>query len=279
MFDAIIHAARASEMPWFLWRYISVRSPLSVASPRAIILASLHFPRGWFWEENNVQQWTAAASVTPYSEDVTQSVVDILLQSASDPRLSQHITADTWAWLTKRPSLPPTYSGRRFGTYTRVVKLAQALGDVEILKFYFLLVWSEWNGVLSDDPYVMSERPPTHGISFGCPLSSTTPSSHPPNASNDVSCSFCLMRISIQEDFGGVGMGHHRVDLVHHLDHVLAQLDRGLEYLQQHNPETNADDLQIRMDQYRILRETLLETISRTPIYMTIILFCILTPG
>ena len=54
-------------------------------------------------------------------------------------------------------------------------------------------------------------------------------------------------------------MGNHRADLVHHLDHVLAQLDRDLEYLKQHNPETSADDLPRRRKLYQILRETLLE--------------------
>ena len=34
------------------------------------------------------------------------------------------------------------------------------------------------------------------------------------------------MQISIQEDFGGIGMGYHRVDLIKRLDHVLGQLNR-----------------------------------------------------
>ena len=277
MFDAIIHATRASGMVWHRIAQ-SVSTLLSVASPRAIILVSLYFHRDWLQEGDVIQRWAEAASVAPYSEDVAQSVVDILLQSASDPRLSQHITADIWAWLTKRPSLPPICLGRHFGTYTRVVKAVQALEDAEVLKSYFLLVWSEWNGVLSDSPYLLSERPPTHRISSSCPLSSSTPNTHPPNTSDDVSCSFCLMRISIQKDFGGVGMERHRADLVHHLDHVLTQLDRGPGYLWQHGPDTNADDLQRRKDQYRILRETLLDTINRAP-HLTIIPLRILTPG
>ena len=90
-----------------------------------------------------------------------------------------------------------------------------------------------------------------------------------------------MMRISIREDFCGVSMEHHRVDLIHQLDHVLRQLDRGPEYLKQHNPESNANDLQKRKEEYRILRETLLETdtkaIGRTPSF-TITPLPVLTP-
>jgi hypothetical protein len=43
------------------------------------------------------------------------------------------------------------------------------------------------------------------------------------------------MQASIREDFGGIGMGHHREDLIKRLDHVLGQLDLGLEYFKQHS--------------------------------------------
>ena len=72
------------------------------------------------------------------------------------------------------------------------------------------------------------------------------------------------MRALIGEDFGGIGMGHHRADLIQRLDHVLGQLDRGLEYLRQYCPEFGEDDLRISKDQYRNLRETLLEIDSCT---------------
>ena len=72
------------------------------------------------------------------------------------------------------------------------------------------------------------------------------------------------MRYSIWEDFSGVGVGHHRGDLVHRLDYVITRLDSG-----EHNPWFDADGLRKVKVQYRILRETLLETnkqaISRTP--------------
>ena len=270
MFDMILYAVRASRMSEFMWRYVgrSVRTLFSVASPRAIVLASPHIARLRFeYSEDLVRWWVAIASTVPYTEEIAQSVVDTLLQIASYDGPSRYITADIWTWLTKRPSLPPVCLGREVGTYAHIINEVRALKDAEVLKSYLLLVWSEWNGVLSRDPYYTSGE--VHDVTFNCPFSSNTSSSHPPNTHRVVSCSFCLMRISIREDFGSVGMGHHRADLIHRLDHVLAQLDLGLEYLKQHNPETNADDLQRRKDQYRILRETLLETnveaISRTP--------------
>ena len=103
-FDTIIHAARASGIPKFTWHHTneSVRMLLSMASPRAIILASPHFLRDRLWREAHFQKWAAAVSMTPYSEDLAQSVVDILLEFASGVQLSQHITVDIWTWLTKR---------------------------------------------------------------------------------------------------------------------------------------------------------------------------------
>ena len=63
------------------------------------------------------------------------------------------------------------------------------------------------------------------------------------------------MRTSILEDFSATGMGQHRIDLIQWLDRVLGQLDRGLEYLAQHNPDLTEDDLQKSKGQYRKLRD------------------------
>ena len=52
-----------------------------------------------------------------------------------------------------------------------------------------------------------------------------------------ISDGFDEMRRSIQEDFGGIGMRHHRVDLIKRLDHVLKKIDLGRWYFIQHNPE------------------------------------------
>ena len=427
-----------------MWRHIiqSVSTLLSGASPRAIVLASPHIPWGWLTNRGGlIQQWAATTSVVPYTEEVAESVVGKLLQIASNDTLLRQVTADVWSWLIKRPSLPPGICwGRDLETCARTIETIRALNDVEILKSYLLLLWSEWDGAppSSFDNMPLQQTFVTHDITLSCPFNSRngTPGSHPPfipiilpsplpsgipstsscpsNSSdstssfrssnisyttssprtpnipgsmlsrrssdssddvssshlhnidiaprrrpssisngtvsyssdsfdstsishspgsfdstsifhssdiinitpslhppgvtsslpdsmlnhrssdnsdstsslhpldtNIVSCGFCIMRISIQEDFGGIWMGHHRADLIHHLDHVLGQLDRGLEYLKKSDPKLNEGDLQRRKDRYRILRETLQETnvkaIIRTPHSMIVPLF-ILTP-
>ena len=204
----------------------------SEASPRAAILASPHLPRSWLTDRQDlVQQWIKLVSVAPHTEEVAQDAVDTLLQIASYPNLSQHITPEAWSWLTLRPSLPPFCWGRSLGTKRHVVEAVRALKDLEVLKSYFLLIWSEWDH-LDDD-------------------------------------SLNEMCTSILEDFNEIGMGQHCADLIQRLDHVLEQLDRGLEYLEQHDPYIAEEDLQRRKDKYQKLRRTLLETdteaIGRTP--------------
>ena len=223
MLIAILHAARASRMGWFMWHHVGrlVGAPLSNASPDTIVLVSPHIP----WDsltdkESLVQRWVVAASTVEHTEEATRDVVDTLLQIASNSSPLQHITAEVWSQLTKRPSLPPICKGRCLGTDGHVVEAVRALKDVEILKSYYLLVWSEWDCLYNDG--------------------------------------FCKMCISILEDFSGIGMGHHRADLIQRLDHVLEQLDCGLEHFKQHNPQFGEDVLRIRKVQYQQLRETLL---------------------
>ena len=244
MLDMILCAAKASRMWRFMWYYVNqfVSTLLSEASPRAIMLTSPHIHWGYLTDrEDLVQWWAETVSAVPYTEEVAQGVVDTLLQIASEDRLVRYIPADVWSWLTKRPSLPSICLGRRLGTYARVVKVVRGLRDIEVLKSYLLLVWSEWN-----TPYGFDE-----------------------------------MCTSILEDLSGIGMEHHRADLIQRLDHVLGQLDCGLEHLKQHNPWLDEDDLQERKDNYRKLIETLLGTdtkvVGRTPC-LPITLLRILTP-
>ena len=231
---AVLHAARASRMPRFMWFRVNlfVSTLLSEASPRAAVLASPYIP--WYLLTHRgdmVQWWVATASVAPYSEEVTQSVVDALLQIASAHELVQYIPVNLWSRLTDWPSLPPICWGRYAGTHAHVVEAVRALKDAEVLKSYLILVWSEWDM-----------------LSAG---------------------GFDEMRTLIEEDFSGTGMGHHRADLIQRLDHVLWQSDRGLEYLRQHSPQFDEDDVRIRKDEYGKLRDASLETnteaIGRTP--------------
>ena len=241
MLDAVLHAARASRTERFILAHINqfFSTLLSEASPRAIILVSPHIYWYFFrYRGDLVQWWAATVSAVPYTDEVAQCVVDTLLQIASEDRLVRYIPADVWSWLTKRPSLPPICLGRRLGTYAPVVKVVRGLKDIEVLKSYFLLVWSEW-----DTPDGLDE-----------------------------------MCTSIREDFGGMGMRHHRTDMIKRLDHVLGQLDRGLDYLRQHHPRVDNGRPQwiesdLRKDNYRQLRETLLATdtkgVARTPVYQS----------
>jgi hypothetical protein len=196
MFNAYLCAIRASGKRNYPWRHIASHADrlLCEASPRAIVLASPHVP--WYYlTGDSVQRWATAVSGIPYTEEVGQSVVDALLHIASESKLLPHIPVGVWSWLTKRPSLPPFCPGRYIGTQVCVVQAVRALKDVEILKFYLLLVWSERESIWSDG--------------------------------------FDEMCTSIREDLGGIGIGHHRADLIQHLDHVLGQLDRGSGYRQQ----------------------------------------------
>ena len=222
MLNILLHAARASKKLEFGWYQINLFASalFSKATPHAIVLVSPHIPWRFLWDRGDlVQQWAAATSTVPHTEEVAQSVVDTLLHIACQRGLLPHITADVWLWLTKLPSLPPVCLGRYCGTRLHVIKAVQMLKDVKILKSYLLLTWSEWDTFHSSDKI--------------CALAG--------------------------EDFGGVGMGHHRADLIERLDYILGQLGQGLEYLNQHNPTINEDDLQTMKQQYGELKEAFLE--------------------
>ena len=259
MLDMILRVARASRKLGFMWDYVDLFAAtlFSEASSRAIILVSPRIHWDLVAEADRgdlVQGWAARASVVLHteevvqdgvstllqipSEEVAQDVVITLLRIASEDPLVRYIPVNVWSWLTKRPSLPPACTGSCFGTRVHTVKAVRGLKDIEILKSYLLLVWSEWNHLYLD------------GYGEMCTL--------------------------IGEDFCGIGMEHHRADLIHRLDHVLGQMDHGLEYLKQRCPELDEDYLGIRKNQYRKLRETLLEIDSRTP-RLTIMLLRVLT--
>ena len=91
----------------------------------------------------------------------------------------------------------PDCLGQRRGSSGDVVHQVQALGDVEILKSYLLLVWSEWDYI-----------------------------------DNQQSGGLTKMLITLREDFSGIWMWCHQQDLIEWLDHILGQLDRGLNHLQ-----------------------------------------------
>ena len=245
MLDAFLRAAWASGIMYFTWHRADrfACTLLSEASPRAIVLASPHIPWHLLTDRGDlVQWWAVATSAVPYTEEIAQSVVDTLLQIASRRKLLPYITEDLWAWLITRPFLPPVCAGRYYGTYPHVVKAIRKLEDIEVLKSYLLLAWSEWDALWNEG--------------------------------------FDQICASIRGDFGGTRMDRHWVDLIQRLDHVLGELDRGLEHLQRRNPNLREYDFHQMEYQYRRLRETLLEAnieaIARGPLPSAMV-FCILT--
>ena len=148
MLDTFLHAVGASKEWEFVWHRVGQNANrlLHEASPRAIVLVSPHIRLDLSADrEDLVQLWATAVSVVPDTEEVASSVVDTLLQIASQHDLLPHIPADIWLWLTKQPPLPPICLGRNVGTCAHVVKAVRALKNIEVLRSYFLLVWSQWN--------------------------------------------------------------------------------------------------------------------------------------
>ncbi|KAF9780471.1 hypothetical protein BJ322DRAFT_1112471 [Thelephora terrestris] len=177
MFDATLRAVEASPSQRFMWyqagRYIATMVEEPIPS---------------FWSLDELIRWARAVLVIPYTEEIGRSVVGATLQIASEESLRPYIPIGVWAWLKERPSLPPVCRGRSLGTDPDIIRHVRRLGDLEILKSYFLLVWSEW------------ELPSRDSLD--------------------------MMKITIREDFSGTRMRRHREDLVQRLDHVLGELRR-----------------------------------------------------
>ena len=233
MLDAFIGAARAFNPMWklidwdkFMWKAIRpfINTLFDEASPDSLdwvktLVSPYVLLETWSLNKHMVTQWTAAALATTYSEEVGQSVVTVLLQLASIDSLQSYIPITIWEFLKKRLPLPQRPLGRTLETSGPVVRRVQALKEIEILKSYFLFVWSDW---------------------------------YPP-------WGFAAMCTSISEDFSGIGVESHRRELIEQLDHVLGQLDQGLEYLQQYSPDISGTDIQVTKERYGEFKKLLLE--------------------
>ena len=119
------------------------------------------------------------------------------------------------------PSLSPVYLGRSTGTVRAVVRQVRTQGDIEILKSYLLLVWSEWDPV---DYLGLTD-----------------------------------IRTSIGEDFSGIGMGRDRESLSERLDQVSGRLNRGSGSLKQRRRSICGHNIQRAKGQYVWLKGILLE--------------------
>jgi len=242
MLDVFLCVVRASGQSGFMWHWIRLPfitllnegSPVSLK--QAAILASPYLP-WWSFpnDEHLIQLWAAAASRVPYTDKVGQSVIDTLLQIASNGSLRPHIPVDMWSWLNNRPNLPPTCIGRLQGSIQVVVQAVRALGNMETLKSYLLLVWSEW------DPIHLGGVRNYSGQH--CSYQKSLPE----------------MCTSIREDFKGNRMEKHREDLLQWLDHILGQLELGLSHLQKQKPNLNGESIKQMMKQYEELESVLLE--------------------
>ena len=228
MFFRAIMASNSDEFIWdrakpFLMRLSKTESPPSL--DWVITLVSPCAP--WHTEEydgNMVGGWVKAVSAVSYTDEVGQSVVDALLHIASVDSLRSHVPIDIWVWLKNRPSLPPQCPGRSKGSTGDVVRQVRALGDVEILKSYLVLVWSEWDCIDSQESGGLAE-----------------------------------MQVSIREDFSGIKMWRDREDLIKRLEYVLEQLDGGLDDLKQHKPSLEIDHISRAVAQYNELKRVLVE--------------------
>ena len=219
--NRILRAARASRTEEFIWylddllidRLFNEESPVS--AKQAAILISPYISL------ESISRWAAAASVVPFTDEISQSVVTVLLRIASSYDLRTRVPVGMWSWLKKRPLLPPGCTAGHERGAQDAVQMIRALGDIEILTSYLYLVWSECYAI-------------------------------PPGGLEE-------MRTSIRYHFGGIRVGYNREDLLRRLDYILGQLDLGLRYLRQHEPSLNEDEIREMKRQYGQLKEVLLE--------------------
>jgi len=248
MLDLCLRVAKASKRQNFMWRHIEplICKLFIQAEPLSIAIASPHFHWNSPMSSDWVSPWGEVVSTIQYTDEVGQSVVDTLLQIASVGSLRPRIPDGLWPWMNTQRSLPSICWGRSVGGTSGVVQKIRALKDIGVLKSYLLLIWSEWVHILP-------------GLEEMC--------------------------TSIQEDFSGEGeeMAHYRMDLLQHLDHILDQLNLGLEHFQQHKPSLNEEKIQQMKDQYGELRGILLEVNRKAnpPIcesFSPIVLFGLISP-
>jgi len=199
LFAGVLRAqvARAVNYGIFLWHHIEplmatlFDEPSTPSLDWAITLVSPYLDwSSHHFNQNTVTRWSSAVLTTlavPHMEEAHRGVVITLLRIASVDTLRRYIPVSIWSWSYKQTSSPPPWLIH--GVRTRkVLRQVRALGDIEILKSYLLLVWF---------------------ISWGSFKDSAVPE-------------VCT---SIREDFNGIGMGHHRKELIERLSNVLWELE------------------------------------------------------
>ena len=225
MLKANVYAARVSGPGWHriqpcIKALIGKSGTPSLNRAIILMLPCLYWDGEWA-DETTVTCWAAAALALPYTEEVGQSVVDVMLRIASCRSLRPHIPIDIWVWLKKRPSLSPWSLGRARAISSDAIDHIRGLGDIEILKSYFLVVWSEWE-ILSDGHL---ER----------------------------------VEVLIREDFGGIEMRDHRKDLIKRVHHILGELNQRLAYLNVRWLDYRECHVRRAKESYKRLEKVLLE--------------------
>ena len=169
-----------------------------------------------------MQQWIAAASELPDTHDVCESMVNPLLQMASEEGLLPYIPVVAWEWLKKRPVL--RHGSRAFwrGGRESSLQTVRTLGDIELITSYLFVIWSEWNALEYSDCKGMQRL--------------------------------------IREELNGIHAVGYRADLIQRLDYVLSQFDRGQEYLCSRESDFDDGDVFLSAKQkYEGFRRDLLE--------------------
>jgi len=234
IFDAILRLRKREfddfGSHYLLWR-LSVSEVFARASPRAAVLSGRYLC--WRQEQsadaqNLISKWLAGISVVPHTEELAESVVDTLLQIAANPHLRPSIPADIWSWLNERPSLSFTCRGRSSAGDSDIVRTVRGLNNVGVLTSYLILVWSGSGSLNSNN--------------------------------------FAEIRASFREDFNGVGMGDHRVELIQQLglcisgesDERSERLDLDLDLdLEDNELQDNEESLQYQRARYIELKRIL----------------------
>ena len=194
---------------------------------RIVMRALPYVEDAWFHIEDKdffVELWRSVPEDLEYTPEIGQSVVQVLLRMACAYQWRPHIKR-VWRWLKRRPQLPPVCRARSMccndlGAISKV----ESLKDIEILKGYLIVVWSEWDWLA---PWV---------------------------------CSY--MCAVIRKRFGGERKKGHRGELRGRLLHIQKQLDLGMDHLRNQGSEMPAAYLQPTKEAYEALLVTLSEVES-----------------
>lgn len=187
--NAIMHVVRASKDYYFMSPtpppYITTLLGKPTSPFRNWLITLLGPCAGWgdgLHGEDTAVGWATAASTVPDAEEVVRSVIGTLMQITDIDSIRLHIPIETWAWLKKWRSLPVADWGKFPKATPDAVRYIRGLGDLEIMRSYFLLVFSDWCGAPAD--------------------------------------TFHEVESSIKGEFGGIGMQCQREDLLNQLDSV-----------------------------------------------------------